>query len=140
MSIHTLARVHYRTVTKFLRLIGFYQSRNVQYARILTGLLGPLDGKTVVDVGCGPGMITCLIAAKRTIGLDQDLASLLRFVVPEFARIRGIASNLPFKVGTIDVVLAVSLVEHLRTPEPFFQESTRLLRPNGRLAMQLPEM
>jgi ubiquinone/menaquinone biosynthesis C-methylase UbiE len=46
--------------------------------------------------------------------------------------------NLPFDNNTLDVVTAISVVEHVQHPELLLQEAIRVLKPGGQLVVQIP--
>lgn len=110
--------------------------------------LGTVEpGETVLDVGCGSGT-DLLIAARRAgptgraIGVDfsEEMAK----TAEEAARTakldvevrRGEATDLPVEDGSVDVVIANGVVNHL-CPDKLavMQEISRVLRPGGRLLL-----
>ena len=80
-----------------------------------------------LNVGCGSRRLPGYIGVDVAPGPAVD-------VVAE-------AHTLPFDSGTIDEVLAVHLVEHVYEWEApaLFAEWFRVLRPRGRLAIELPD-
>jgi len=48
------------------------------------------------------------------------------------------AHNLPFGDNALDVVTAISIVEHIQHPELLLQEAVRVLKPGGQLVVQIP--
>lgn len=80
----------------------------------------------VLDLGCGdqPHRQVCLRAGFKYIGLDYKSPS---------APILGDAHALPFKDSTIDFVLSIAVLEHLKFPFIAMREVTRVLRPGGRI-------
>jgi SAM-dependent methyltransferase len=93
-----------------------------------------------VDIGCGNGCLTKVfseILNMETIGVDVSKAFIDGH---NFTFLCATAHLLPFKSKSIDLVLAVSLVEHL--PEvirsDFYTEISEVLIDKGLLVMQLP--
>jgi SAM-dependent methyltransferase len=99
---------------------------------------------TVLDVGCGDGMVSRLFLETGCRALGVDL-------VPEFAQQaaeKGIETKtadvtrdgLPFSEGEIDVVYAGALIEHLYDPEFFLRECYRVLTDAGLLLLSTPNI
>jgi len=90
---------------------GYGHGREAERERIsfiLNNL--PQDYETVVDVGCGSGVILNRIKGKKTIGLDGSLAALQHVRGP---RLRGDVTYLPFRDDAFDLVLSCEVLEHL---------------------------
>jgi len=79
-------------------------------ARVLSELIPP-GTRRVLDLACGNGLITHLLARDREIfGLDWSLAALRHVQVP---RVCASATALPLRPGAFDLVLCSELLEHL---------------------------
>ncbi len=133
----------YVTVVRILQTIRFYHVRNERYASMVRSLIGSSlqEGCLIVDMGCGPGGLTALLRGNhRLLGLDKDREALIHFTEPRVPRIQALAERLPFLPKSIDVVLAISLVEHIEEQSAFFVEIARVMRPGGYLVLQLPEL
>ena len=96
----------------------------------------------VLELGCGYHA-TQLIALdqmlKRGIGVDfhiaPELQTLERFTFHEGA----IEESLPkLESEMVDVVLIISVLEHLPEPQVVLQSAWRLLRPSGLLLVNVP--
>lgn len=111
----------------------------------LIPLLEP--GRTLLDVGCGPGTITVDLAERvapgRVIGVDA--AGDVIAQASRLAEERG-ASNVEFRVGdayalelpdaSVDVVHAHQILHHLARPVDALREWRRVLAPGGVLALR----
>jgi SAM-dependent methyltransferase len=66
-------------------------------------------------------------AARERIGSD-----------PRFTIVRADAGHLPVASASMDVVVAVRLILHMRNPEVVFAEVARVLRPGGLFVLEFP--
>lgn len=98
-------------------------------------------GGTVLDVGCGPAVFTkeLLDRGYSVIGIDASpnviqQATEITASHPHAARARftiGDVENLDLPSGSIDVIIAVGLVEYLPQDAPALREMRRVLKPGG---------
>jgi SAM-dependent methyltransferase len=71
-------------------------------------------------------------------GVDREAFPETLKNVDEFA-VGDLEDGIPAEVGTgYDVVIAADVLEHLRHPEELMDEITRVLRPDGRLIVSVP--
>ncbi len=90
--------------------------------------------KKVADVGCGIGnVLQFLSQAKYAVGLDFTRSMLNvakgNFAQVEFVQAKG--QSVPFKSNSLDLITAIGLIEYLKDPRPFLEESARLLKRGG---------
>lgn len=93
----------------------------------------------ILEVGCGSARLSCLLARSghRTQGLDFCRAALdaaranCAGAGVQAALVLGEGSRLPFRGGTLDVVLSTGLLEHFEDPLPIVREMVRVLRAGG---------
>jgi len=132
----------YRATVKVLQLMDFYVARNETYASIVEPLLAPTNGRQIIiDLGCGRGGAIPEEAAPRIVlGVDKNRRALVEFLFHGVRRVQALADPLPVKAGVADVVVAISLVEHLPDQGAFFREVERILKPEGRVLLQIPEL
>lgn len=104
-------------------------------------------GLELLDVGCGPGNITCDLADRvapgRVVGLDAS-AEVVAAARAE-ARERGTA-NVSFEAGDLyameveddafDVIHAHQVLQHLTDPVTALRELRRVVRPDGMVAVR----
>jgi 2-polyprenyl-6-hydroxyphenyl methylase/3-demethylubiquinone-9 3-methyltransferase len=102
---------------------------------------GRLDGKLVLDAGCGVGGMTRALVARgaRVIALD---------IGPNLAAEARARCGCPAVVGTLaatgfasdsfDVVLSSEAIEHTPDPRRSVLELYRLVKPGGDLVLSMP--
>ncbi len=108
------------------------------------GFVLPLlaDGQRVLDLGCGPGTITAGLAEAvaptgTLIAIDREPGQLVlaTTAAPSAHGVAARAEALPVATGTLDVVFAHAVFEHLPNPVAVLTELQRVLRPGGLLAL-----
>lgn len=108
-------------------------------ARAILGALGPLDGRRVLDLGCGKGRFAGILAARgaRVVGLDVSAAMLAGADGSSLHRVQGSARRLPFAPASFDAAVAVEVFEHLDPAalDATLAEAARVLRPGGILVI-----
>ncbi len=99
-------------------------------------------GEHVLDVGCGDGNYTGPAAALAgfAVGLDSSRSMLAaaraRLAnVPDTAWVAGDATRLPFRDGSFDVVLIITVLCFASHPEAALAEAFRVVRPGGRVVV-----
>jgi ubiquinone/menaquinone biosynthesis C-methylase UbiE len=99
-----------------------------------------LDGRDVVEAGCGTGRNTVWLAehARGVLGLDVSDGMLRRarerVNSPRVRFVRhDVRSAWPVGDGAADVVVSMLILEHVERLPPVFAEAARVLRPGGRL-------
>lgn len=108
-----------------------------------TGTLKPLADLTILDIGCGGGLISepiTRLGAKVT-GLDpgeKNIAIAKSHAEPQGLVIdyrSGTAEDLAAEGRTFDAVLCLEVVEHVPDPKAFVSTCASLVRPGGMLIM-----
>lgn len=88
------------------------------------------DRTRILDVGCGTGELTRVLAEEspaEIIGVDAD-RELLESIGAETAVVLGDARQLPFKENAFDLVVCQALLVNLTDPLPVIREFTRVSR------------
>lgn len=119
----------------FNRFYAYFQLRAVE--RLLKGF--PVAGVDALDVGCGSGRWSRWLAARgaRVVGIDPTTAMLetARNLSPAVTFELMSATDLGFPESSFDLVMAVTVIQHLRPAEQerAAQAMCRVLRPGGTL-------
>jgi ubiquinone/menaquinone biosynthesis C-methylase UbiE len=105
--------------------------------RIINYLENICDHQRVLDIGCFNKWPKKHINSTCSyIGLDYyETATHWYGSVPD---IYGNALSLPVRSNSIDIVLLLDVLEHLPDSNEALGEINRVLKPNGRLIMQVP--
>lgn len=110
------------------------------------GVLGPLDGRDVLEVGSGAGQCSRWVRAQggRSVGLDlshRQLQHSLRIDDATGVRVpsvQGTATALPFADDSFDVVFSsFGALQFVADIEVCVAETARVLHPGGRFAFSI---
>jgi 2-polyprenyl-3-methyl-5-hydroxy-6-metoxy-1,4-benzoquinol methylase len=99
------------------------------------------SGLSVLDVGCGHGMISEHLwkMGNHVTCADLPMVTHLAHRRRVLLVVAADAEQLAFASNSFDVVLASELLEHLWNPHGFLDEAYRVLRANGHLIIEVPE-
>jgi ubiquinone/menaquinone biosynthesis C-methylase UbiE len=101
--------------------------------------LAPVARDRVLDLGCGQGNTTRLLAAvlkpRECVGLEYD-STLVSYArarnnPPGVRFEQGDATALPFEAASFDVVFCRYLLIHMTDPQQVIREMLRVVRPGG---------
>lgn len=93
----------------------------------------PVD--RVVDVAGGTGRAARAVDVPERVVVDAA-GGMLRAVPDGLEPVRGDASRLPLRHGSVDAVLVVDALHHLRRADAVVDEAMRVLRPGGVLVVR----
>jgi SAM-dependent methyltransferase len=110
----------------------FYGTLAGDSVRQLTGHVA-LDGRTVLDVGGGPGYFADAFrgAGATYVGLEPDAGELTARGAAEPGTLRGSGEALPVRTAAVDVCYSSNVLEHVRSPWTMTAEMVRVTRPGG---------
>lgn len=93
----------------------------------------PIEGRTVLDVGGGPGYFRQAFQGTGAfyVGVDADLGELSARGRPEPGTVLGSGMDLPVKDGAVDICYSSNVLEHVRSPWRMGEEMLRVTRPGG---------
>lgn len=104
----------------------------------------PLEAPaTVVDLGCGPGNSTALLAARwpaaRITGVDSspEMLAAARAAMPELAWVEGDAASWTPE-APVDLIFANAVLQWVPNHEALLPRLMACLAPGGVLAVQMP--
>lgn len=107
--------------------------------------LKPLRGTTVMDVGCGPGLMLATLrrrGSSRIFGIEpsQDAASFAERMLRGATILRTTweAADRDLGRAEFDVITGLDLIEHLYEPRAFVRWSRARLAPGGVLYLKTP--
>jgi ubiquinone/menaquinone biosynthesis C-methylase UbiE len=107
-------------------------------------LSGLRPGDRALDLGCGEGSFTAMLAASgaRAVGMEVAEAALRRArqTHPELDfKLAPIDGRLPADDGSFELVWASEVIEHVGDTASWMSEVRRVLVPGGRLLITTPE-
>ena len=119
------------------RLMGAFE-------RTLDELFAQADPASLLDVGCGEGVLTHAwakrLGERRVVGIDLDdpllHAEWEKRRAPNLTYQVMKAENLPFADGEFDVATAIEVLEHVPDPEHTVAEMARVA--SGHLLVSVP--
>ena len=92
-----------------------------------------LNGRTVLDVGGGPGYFCDAFeaAGARYVGVDPDVGELSARGTPGRNMVRASGTELPIRDGAVDVCYSSNVLEHVSDPWSMLSEMCRVTRSGG---------
>jgi len=112
----------------------------------LRGELGEVKGLSILDIGCGGGLISEPLSrlGAHVTGIDADGSAIA--VAKEHSKahglsvtyIHGAAEDLVAQGKKFDAVLALEIIEHVNNPSDFVALCAQLVKPNGKVIFSTP--
>lgn len=117
-------------------------SRSAKWVALVSRLAGcSLEGKTVLDLGCGPGFFPCALGAEGAKVYGIDTSDNMLACARANAEKRGVnavmlhmdAESLCFPEATFDLVVTRNVTWTLPNPVAAYRECLKVLKPGGKL-------
>jgi ubiquinone/menaquinone biosynthesis C-methylase UbiE len=111
---------------------------------ILGGLLAPLQGRRILDIGCGRGNLLQALAERgaSVSGLDPDEAMLevAQALVPKAVLKQGCAQLLPFGAASMHAAIFLNSLHHIPIPDMLLalEEAARVVGKGGSVIVVEP--
>ncbi|MGB1142048.1 MAG: tRNA 5-methoxyuridine(34)/uridine 5-oxyacetic acid(34) synthase CmoB [Halioglobus sp.] len=112
----------------------------------LAGSIDALEGRRVLDVGCGSGYHCWRMAgagASEVIGIDPTPLFIVQFwALQKYLQQPGVwvlpagIEHVPAKLQAFDTVFSMGVLYHRRSPMDHLQELKDCLRPGGQLVLE----
>jgi malonyl-CoA O-methyltransferase len=110
----------------------------IYHVQLILEYFGDLNGKRVLDVGCGKGRFARVLAERHPqaslVGFDLAEA-MLRHVPAAVSACAGSMTELPFPSGAFDCAFATESLEHAVQIDVAVAEMCRVVRPGGRIVI-----
>jgi SAM-dependent methyltransferase len=104
--------------------------------------LGDLEGKTVLDLGCGTGWFSVILAKRGAQVEGVDISGEAIRIAREMARVNDVEDRVRFRVGSaydlehpdnhFDMVAGQAILHHLRDKAAVAAAIHRVLKPGAR--------
>ncbi len=111
---------------------GFVNEMEIETVKPFT------KGKSVLEIGCGTGLILQQIRkeAESAVGVDLSQEMLHSAAAKGLSVARADAVALPFKSGSFDVVCSFKVLAHIKEIEKSLDEAARLAKSNGFVVLE----
>jgi ubiquinone/menaquinone biosynthesis C-methylase UbiE len=118
---------------------GWYEKeRHLPYHRMLDDLEVDLVerygfGKTILEVGCGTGLILHRTArfARHAFGIDLSAGMLVKAQQRGLRVAQASATDLPIATASVDVAYSFKVLAHIPDIQGALREMARVVRPGG---------
>jgi SAM-dependent methyltransferase len=123
---------------------------HAQYARLVAECMPEHPYGQYLEIGCGTGRFTSLVADKGIALTAIDIAIEMLTATKSKLReqrsrvdvklLRADARTMPFANESFDVVFSFNVINHVPHYERVIDEAARVLKPNGVLVVGFPSM
>ncbi len=122
-----------------------YYSIQKKKIRIIMDMFKPCPGGRILDVGCGDGLISSMLARKtgsKAYGVDisRNSVSMARKRGIEAKRVNVDTRKIPFPESFFDGVLCGDIIEHVYDTEGLIENVRKVLKPGGYAVFSTPNI
>ncbi|MBD3884313.1 class I SAM-dependent methyltransferase [Phormidium tenue FACHB-886] len=129
-----------------IRVQDYFEACTAPENRFILRQLGNVEGKSLLDLGCGAGENSVYFAMRGAKCVAADYSPGMVEVALKLARANGVevegqvvnAMAIAFPDDTFDIVYASNLLHHIPNPKIAIQEAHRVLKPGGTLCFWDP--
>jgi SAM-dependent methyltransferase len=122
-----------------INIEGMFESSTAPENRFILARTGDLNGKTILDLGCGAGESSVFFARKGAHCYAADCSQGMIALTRKLAALHGVeiiacltdAGELPFENNIFDIVYAANLLHHVDVQKTL-REIYRVLKPGGK--------
>ncbi len=126
-----------------------HADENSPWYRLVLEYLDPVKDKRILEIACGRGGFTKLLASRAAIAFGADFSTAALRIAREKAMQNGgnccsialtqaDARNLPFADRSFDIIISCETIEHLPDPLSALKEMARVCRTGGHLFLTTP--
>jgi ubiquinone/menaquinone biosynthesis C-methylase UbiE len=123
-----------------IQVRDYFETCTAPENRFILKHLGDVQGKVLLDLGCGAGENSVYFAKRGAICTASDYSPGMVEVALKLAENNGVsitgctanAMALDFADDTFDIVYASNLLHHLPDPKTCIREMHRVLKPGGK--------
>lgn len=120
-----------------------FNRRRLEFFRAGWDQAGGIVPATILDIGCGAGHFLASLQEQgqghRLTGLEPSEAASRRALARGLTVVNAGIEQHPFADASFDAVFCHSVLEHVRDPGQALGAIARLLKPTGRLFIELPD-
>ena len=123
-----------------IRVADYFEACTAPENRFILRQLGDVNGKYLLDLGCGAGENSVYFALLGARCVATDYSPGMVEVALKLAEMNGVqiegrtinAMTIDFPDNTFDIVYASNLLHHIPDPEMTLKEMHRVLKPGGK--------
>ena len=108
---------------------------------VVLDLLGNIEGKSILDCGCGTGRFADIFvrsgADAMGVDISENMLSIAKRKVPGATFIKGDVFSLPFKEKEFDIVVCSQVLTHLHKYKEPLLEMKRIIKEDGTIIIDI---